>query len=153
MRIVLSIVVVLAALCGSAMAQGIDVNPVLTTVIVPLAVTVLSGVASAVLALGYSWLKVKWGVDIEAHHRAALHSAIVSGINLAVSKVGSLGRVPEIPVSNPFKRMALDYVLKSVPDAIKKFNLTEEKIEQMILAKIPQVIGETAPVVSPPVSK
>ncbi len=55
-----------AALCflaGSAFAQsGIDLNPIMTSVVAPLAVTVLSAVASVVLALGFGWLQRKNGM-------------------------------------------------------------------------------------------
>jgi hypothetical protein len=138
---------------GPAWAQsGVDLNPIMSTVVAPLAVTVLSGVASAFLAVSFGWLRRKWGIDIEANHREALHSAIVTGINLGVAKTGQLGSVPKMQVGNPLTRIALEYALRAVPDAIKAFNLTPEKVEQMILAKIPQVMGTTAASVSPPVS-
>lgn len=124
----------------------LDLSVLLTNVIAPLAVTVLSGVASAVLTLGYRWLSTKWGLDIEKSHRAALHSALNSGINRAIESVRDrLGPHAQITVDNPFKKIALEYVLNSVPDAIAQFNLTPERIEEMILSKIPQVMGETTP--------
>ncbi|MBA2689388.1 MAG: hypothetical protein H0U63_01130 [Burkholderiales bacterium] len=154
MRLFLSAVAALCLLVSPALAQqAVDLNPVMSTVVAPLAVTILSGVASAVLALGFSWLRKKWGWEMEANDRAALHSALISGINLAVAKAGqTAGPIPRITVSNPITRMALEYALRAAPDAIRRFGLTHDKVEQMIIAKAQQVLGQTAPSVSPPVS-
>ncbi len=153
MRMFFAAVAALCLLTGEAFAQsGIDLNPVMTSVVMPLAVTVLSGVASAMITWAAAVFARKTGVFIEARDRESLHSAIVSGINLAVAKTGQVAVIPKVQVNNPFTRIALEYVLRSVPDAVKRFNLSQARIEQMILAKLPQVMEQKTSSVSPPVS-
>lgn len=127
-----------------------DLTLLIADTIAPLAITILSGIASAAIAYLTAKLKSKWGVEIEAKHREALHSAIVSGVNLAVAKGARLADGATLPKTGNFVvDMALPYVVKSVPDAIARFDLTEAKITEMILSKIPQVAGETKPAVLP----
>lgn len=79
-------------------------------------------------------------LEIEARHRAALHSAIMSGLRAALARNGmSLqGVAPEALVSE-----AVDYAERSVPDAIAAlrgprdvlFTLARSKLEDVAVAR------------------
>lgn len=61
------------------------------------------------------------GIQIEAKHREALHSAIMTGIGLALAKYGINATNKQIIAET------VTYSQQSVPDAIKKFGLDKER--------------------------
>jgi hypothetical protein len=93
-------------------------------------------VVAAILGWIALLAKSKFGIDIEARHREALQSALENAAGLAVGKLDRyLGEV-KIDVKNPALAEGVEYVLASVPDALKYFGLTPERIRMMLLAKI-----------------
>lgn len=72
------------------------------------------------------------GITIEAKHREALQSALTNGANLA------LERLPPHPVDVHSANLAnaIRYVLDSVPDAVAYFDLTPERIAQLLRPKL-----------------
>lgn len=91
----------------------------------------------------------KTGIEIDAKHRDALHSAIVTGINLGLSRVGEKIEGKPVTASNAVVADAMNWVNKSVPDALDRFKVTPDTLRTMVEAKIPQVTGATAPVAAP----
>jgi hypothetical protein len=69
---------------------------------------------AALLTAIIGWLaaqaKARWGLEIEARHREALHSALMTGVKHALSE-GVQGRTA-------ITRAAVGYVRVSVPDAL-----------------------------------
>lgn len=74
----------------------------------------------------FQWMK-KLGLDVEARHRDALQSALQSAAMLALARAGVKGGVP-------FE--AVEYVRQSVPDAVRKFGLDDQKIVELIQPKV-----------------
>lgn len=112
----------------------------------PAAVGVLgyvSAVIGAVLATGISFLGARlyaWtGISIEARHREALHSAIMTGVNAGLGKVADLIGGKAIDVRSTALAEALRYVGASVPDAIRYFGLSQDRLADMISAKLAQI--------------
>lgn len=94
-----------------------------TTIISPLAVAALVK------------LFQKWGLDIEAQHRDALQSALHNAAMIAVGKMTGMVD-PTKPLGNQLAavpvNMAVDYVQKSVPDAVGKFGLDQNRIIDLL---------------------
>ncbi|PZU89088.1 MAG: hypothetical protein DI527_16270 [Chelatococcus sp.] len=110
----------------------------------------VSAALSAVVALAigfisarlYSWL----GINIEARHREALHSAIMTGANAALARVADLIGGKAVDVKSTAVAEAVNYVLGAVPDAVKFFGLTEAKLSEMVAAKLQSQFAFVEPV-------
>ncbi len=74
----------------------------------------------------FQWMK-KLGLDVEARHRDALQSALQNAAMLALARAGVKGAIP-------FE--AVEYVRQSVPDAVRKFGLDDQKIIELIQPKV-----------------
>lgn len=97
------------------------------TAAMPQLIEVLGLVLTALLAWVATRLRAKWGIDIEAKHRAALHSAILSGARLALE--GKLTGASAI-------RLILSHVQASVPDAVIALQPPCEVLENLARAKL-----------------
>lgn len=89
-------------------------------ILVPVAVTAL------VRLLG------KLGLDIEAHHRDALQSALQNAALVAVSKMGKSSSLTGPMKAGVALGPAIDYVQNSVPDALGKFNLSRSRVGELL---------------------
>ncbi|MDP0925658.1 hypothetical protein Q0601_00585 [Paracoccus onubensis] len=87
----------------------------------------------AALAWFFRRLPERWRIDIEARHRAALHSALNTGVGLAID---TLQRHPSIAVPDRTAGEIVSYVRQSVPGAIRKLGPSQEQLEQMARAKL-----------------
>lgn len=100
----------------------------------PLVVTALLG-----------WLAVLYtrvtGKELEAKHREALQSALTNGLNWAIQQVlnGKLNKDGTVPESQKAAVVAKaqQYVTSSVPDAVRKFQISQPTMEKLIEAKLP----------------
>lgn len=95
----------------------------------------LLDIAGLFLAALLSWLalkaKQKFAIDIEAAHRDALHTALMTGIRNALQKgIGGEGAV----------KLAVTYATQSVPDAIHNLAPAEPILQAIARAKLE---GET----------
>ena len=90
------------------------------------------------VAVGYvvKLFRDKTGIEIEAKHRDALQSALESAARTAVLKLGSSA------VSGQGRGIVVDYVRRSVPDAVREFGLDDSTIERLALPKIEKVAGD-----------
>lgn len=106
---------------------SVILDPVISDFVLP--------VVGAAVATGIAWVaakaNAKLGVDIEAKHREALHSAIMTGIRLALSK-GHIG--------NAAIREAQEYAKRSVPGAIGKLKPSREILSDLAAAKLQEVM-------------
>ena len=71
----------------------------------------------------------RWGIEIEARHREALQSALMSGISAALSR-GLRG--------DAAVEAALAYTRRSVPDALKKLQPDDTLLRDLVAAKLHQ---------------
>lgn len=94
------------------------------------------GLALTILLGGlFSTLKTRWGIEIEARHRAALHSAIMTGVLAALDR----GLAGEAAVN-----AALGHVHASVPDAIEKLRPAPGVIDNLIGAALRETLDQSA---------
>ena len=75
-------------------------------------------------------VRKKWGIEIEARHREAMHSALLTGAQLAL-KHELTGKAAV--------DLILRYIKQSVPDAIGSLNPSTEVLTDLAKAKLEQV--------------
>jgi len=103
-------------------------------VLIPIIVTALLGWA----AILYARIT---GKEMEAKHREALQMALTNGLNWAIQQVlnGKLNKDGTVPDSAKLSVIAAaqQYVTASVPDAVRKFEISQPTMEKLITAKLP----------------
>lgn len=93
----------------------------------------LTGLAlGGVLIRGAVVAKKRWGLDIEARHREALHSALMSGIRAALA--GGLSGEAAV-------KAAVQHATRSVPDALGTLNPTAEVLKSIAVSKLREAMG------------
>lgn len=93
----------------------------------------LTGIALGGVLLRASLVaKKRWGIDIEARHREALHSALMSGVRAALAK-GLSGQAAI--------QAAVDHATSSVPDAMRGLNPTMEVLGNIAAAKLREAVA------------
>ena len=107
------------------------------SIIQPILVELLLTLILAVLAWFLRLLPERFRVDIEAKHRAALHSAIDTGVGLLID---TMQKHPTIAAPDLAIGTVLDYVERSVPDAIRRLGPSRAQLEDMARAKLQQQV-------------
>ena len=103
-------------------------------VLIPIIVTALLGWAAVLYA------RIT-GKELEAKHRQALQSALENGVRWAIQQVlnGKLSKDGTVPESAKASVLASaqDYVTASVPDAVRKFQISQPTMTKLVEAKLP----------------
>ncbi len=83
-------------------------------------------------------IKDRFGIEIEAKHRDALHSAAVTGINMALGQLDGRMDKLSIDVKNKVLADAMNYAIKAAPDAMKYFGIDEKSrmLADLLKAKL-----------------
>lgn len=144
MRIVKALValVIISVLgvASTAMAATVDIKPTITT-FTDLIIQSASIVFTALLGVFVHG-------ETEAKLRTALQSALDAAADYAHGKIESSDWT-NITVKNQLTAIAVGYVQKSVPKALKWFNINEERLAQLVLARLvkqrPYTIIESVP--------
>lgn len=100
------------------------------TAATPHLLEILGLILTAIIGWAASKARQKWGLDIEAKHRDALHQALMTGARLAASRQLDAAKAIDL---------ILGYVRTSVPDAIGKLNPPQSVLENLAKAKIEEV--------------
>lgn len=106
-------------------------------IIQPVLVDLLLMLALAIISWAASFLPARFKLDIEAKHRAALHSALNTGVGLAID---TMQKHPTIAAPDMAIGAVLDYVERSVPDAIRRLGPSRAQLEDMARAKLTQQV-------------
>jgi len=121
----------------------VDFTPLASQVIA--AVTVVLGVAASVLTkFAVSWISSKTKINDSALEKLmadrvddVLHRAIDYATAWAKIQVADNNSpLKHVQIDNFFLRQAVDYAVRSMPDLIKYFNLTEARIADMIRSRL-----------------
>lgn len=133
-----------------ATATKVDVTPVVDTMLGYVSAGV-SALLAVVIGFVCARLYAFLGINIEARHREALHSALMTGVNAGLAKVSDLIGGKAVDVKSSAVAEAVNYVLGAVPDAVRFFGLTEAKLTDMVTAKLQEQLPLTvvAPAPSP----
>lgn len=103
---------------------------------------------AVVIGAAITWATKKFhdltGIEIEAKHREALQSALRNGAALVIDRLPD-GAV--VDVKSPGIARGVRYVLESVPDAVKFFNLTPDRIAELL---VPKLVSQPAVVIEAP---
>lgn len=158
--------VLVIVLAGPAFAQEapggtIDLTPLLNQIVLAVAAAVGAGLLYLV-KLAKDWFKAKTGVDLQISDemvRTYLDKIIEKGIALVV---GAVGDKAKIKVGNEQLAQIANYVIAAAPDALAKFGITPERLQDMIRARlnawtegpagsvVPQPTVPSAPAVATP---
>ena len=95
--------------------------------IMPQLLAILAALLTAAIGWAATRFAQKTGIDIEARHREALHSALITGPQLAIR--GKL-------TGSAATALTLDCVAKSVPDAIAKLAPSQAVLADLAQAKL-----------------
>lgn len=96
-------------------------------ILAPHVLEIIGVALSAIIASAAGYAKRKWGLDIEARHREALHSALLTGIKMAMARNLDTGKAVDL---------AIGYAKASVPDAIKALKPTEGVLASIARSKM-----------------
>lgn len=102
---------------------------------------VVSGFVLAVLSVLTPVLKQRWGLDIEARHREALHSALMTGVRDGLGVLQVKAGSTAIEVRSAVVAHAIAWARSSVPDALAKFQLDRD--DEAALAKLEKLANAT----------
>jgi len=126
------------ALAGAANAdQGTRVNlGPLWDAISPYIVTLISTLLIALLTWATALLQKWTGIKIEATRRDALHKAVMTGVLQGINQVGEMADSMSVDAKNRVVADASRWVLRSVPDAVKYFNVSNDDLRTLIESKL-----------------
>lgn len=110
---------------------------IIQSVVQPIIVDLMLTLILAVIAWLMRKLPERWRLDIEARHRDALHKALDTGIGLAID---TMQKHPSIAAPDMAIGVVLDYVERSVPDALRKLAPSRAHMEDMARAKLQQKV-------------
>lgn len=131
-------------------AQAVDARPAATQALEYVAAT-LAAVLTLLAGFGVRFVSSKIGLansELEASLNARLNDIIHRGIDAAYMRAVAEVNDPksglaEVKVDNIFVGWAVEYVLKSAPEIIQKFNL-QTRLREMILARLPGYLPQLA---------
>ena len=103
------------------------------TAVLPPLVLLLGTLLGHVIAKAAAAAQERWGIEIEARHREALHSAIMSGIRAALGR--KLSGTAAIDA-------AISYAAISVPDAMVKLAPSRAILTDLAGAKLREALGD-----------
>lgn len=141
--------VAFAASYGIAFAQDttVRVGDILSPW-VEMLMSAVSVIIGGVLLYISTWVKAKFGIDIEARHREALQAALQNGAGLVLAKVSNKVDSVTIDMRHPLVKQAVQYVMESAPDAIQNFGLSPQQLAEKVIAKLGIATASQEPAVS-----
>jgi hypothetical protein len=104
--------------------------------------TVVGALASAAIAWVSKMLNDRLGISVDDSLRNALQTATTNAAGLVLNGIGNQLQGRKLDVGEVGNNI-VQYVFANVPDAIKHFGLDQDRIANMILAKVPQIANTT----------
>ena len=105
----------------------------------PLILEIMGGVVLALGAWAIKRFATKMGLESDEKIRGYLMEALKAGVTYGKNKAMeelSDADWTKIEVKNAMLAHAASYVMTRVPDAVKKFNLTEQDVKDLVLARL-----------------
>lgn len=103
---------------------------IITQVILPIVATIVT----AIIGWAATQARARWGIEIEARQREALHQALMTGAQLALARLGP--QAPQVALT----AAAVEYAQGSVPGAISGLRPAAGVLSDLALAKITALI-------------
>lgn len=111
---------------------------------------VLSNVIGLVIAGVITWAGAAFtkstGITIDARYRDSLHSAAMTGVNLALSKVGAKLDGLTLDTKSAVIAQAVEWVENSVPDALKRLGVDNVTLTHLVESKLSGLSNASATV-------
>ena len=98
------------------------------TALTPHLIELIAAIATIILGWLAAQARARWGIEIEARHREALHSALMTGVRHALAR-GLQGR-------EAVSEAAVNYVRTSVPDALRALKPEPQQLVDMAEAQL-----------------
>lgn len=133
-RLISGALMAIVAFVLPVMPAAAQVSPAagIVATVTPLLIDLLAIVLMAALTWAAAWGKRKFGIDIESRHRDALHSALMTGARLAAAR----------QLTGPGAlQLIMDYVRKSVPDALATLDPSQAVLTDLADAKLQEALG------------
>lgn len=127
------VAVLTAFLLFQAMPASAGPFETIISVIAPSSVELIGAVLTAFIGWLALMLRQRFGIEIEARHREALHWALYSAAQLAMAQ-----KLTGPAAINLIK----GYVIRSVPDAMSHLNPSTQVLTDLAKAKLEQVAAE-----------
>lgn len=124
---------------ASAFAQSEIAAESIYAIVQPYLLVIVSVMATAIVGWLAELLRRKFSLDIEASHREALQTALTNGAGLLLGKLGGALAGRKLDLKSIVLAEAVNYVLRSVPDAVRHFGVTPEAIAEKLEAKLSQM--------------
>lgn len=125
----LAIVPAFAQTTPPVLEYRIDLRPLLDAVW-PLIVAVVTAIIGIVARKVLSWLNLSEDRMV----REYLEVAIVNGLELARQRLGTV--TPGVTTKSQVVAEASNYVVARVPDALKRFDITEASLKRLVEARL-----------------
>lgn len=112
----------------------------------PYLLMAFSALVATILGFLTKVIHDKFGIDIQAKDREAIHRAAMTGIASGLALAGKKANEVQVDVRSPLIKSTVDWIQRSVPDATKRLGVTPEKLEKVALAKLGELQnGAVAP--------
>lgn len=105
-------------------------DTLLATIVAQIVLPIVATITTALIGWAAAKLRARWGIEIEAAQREALHSALMTGAQLALSRLG-----PQAPQA-ALTAAAVEYAERSVPGAMIGLRPAASVLHDLALAKI-----------------
>lgn len=105
-------------------------------IVEPYLVSGLGALITALIAWAASALQRWTCVKIDEAHREALHSAAMTGVNMALARLGATADSLTIDTRSAVIAQAVAWMEKSVPDALVHFGMTPGRLADLVESKI-----------------
>lgn len=110
----------------------VDLTPIYEVVVSTLAVLLMALGSYAITKLSQ-----KLRIDADSQFNAILNDALVNAVDYAVELAHRRGEsVSKLDVRNQVVADAVNYVMEGVPDVLRHFGLTPERISKLVLARL-----------------
>ncbi len=114
-------------------ATSVDLTPILTQIVIPIAGAVLSGLVPYVVYKLSVLLKLKSDDATRAYLQQAAVGAVKAAVNEATA---AAGKIPPVDLHNKILAEAVTALNQNAPDAIKKLGLTPDAVENLVSARL-----------------
>ncbi|ETD89842.1 hypothetical protein ACTTAL_03380 [Rhodobacter capsulatus] len=103
---------------------------IITQVVLPIVATIVT----AIIGWAAAQARARWGIEIEARQREALHQALMTGAQLALARLGPQASQSALTAA------AVEYAQGSVPGAMAGLRPASSTLHDLALAKISALI-------------
>lgn len=107
-----------------------DILTALLQALLPHFLEILGATLTVLIGWAADTARRRWGIEIEARHREALHSALMTGARMAIQRGLTGAKAAEL---------AVGYAQSSVPGAIRALQPAPEVLSNLARAKVGEV--------------